>query len=78
MNRHKNKFTVSKEKRNEMAASIKLYFSNERNEELGDLAAGLFLDFIMEELAVEFYNQGVYDSYTFMNAKVEDLLGIQK
>jgi uncharacterized protein (DUF2164 family) len=78
MNRYKNKFTVSKEKRNEMAASIKLYFSNERNEELGDLAAGLFLDFIMEELAVEFYNQGVYDSYTFMNAKVEDLLGIQK
>ena len=78
MDRYKNKFTVSKEKRKKMAASIQRYFLKERNEEIGDLAAGLFLDFIMEELAVEFYNQGVYDSYTFMNVKVEDLLAIQK
>lgn len=78
MSRKKNKFTLSKEKRSEMSASIKSYFLNERSEEIGDLAAGLFLDFIIEELAAEFYNQGVYDSYAFMNAKVEDLLSVQK
>ena len=73
-----NKFKLSKEKRAEMIESIKNYFDNEREEELGDLASGLILDFFMEELADEFYNQGVWDSHVYMNDRVEDLLGIQK
>ena len=73
-----NKFKLSKEKRAEMIESIKNYFENEREEELGDLASGLILDFFMEELADEFYNQGVWDSHVYMNDRVEDLLGIQK
>lgn len=68
---------LSKETREQMIAEIKRYFINERDEELGDLAAGLFLDFIMEELAPEFYNQGVYDSCNYMKEKSEDLLTIQ-
>ena len=74
----KNKFELSKEKRDQMVGEIKSYFENEREEELGDLAASLILDFFIEKLAPEFYNQGVYDSYQFMTDKVEDLLGIQK
>ena len=73
-----NKFKLSKEKRLEMIESIKNYFDNEREEELGDLASGLILDFFMDELADEFYNQGVWDSHVYMNDRVEDLLGIQK
>ena len=73
-----NKFKLSKEKRAEMIESIKNYFDNEREEELGDLASGLILDFFMEELADEFYNQGIWDSHVYMNDRVEDLLGIQK
>jgi uncharacterized protein (DUF2164 family) len=65
------------ETREYMVMEIKRYFSNEREEELGDLAASLFLDFIIEELAPEFYNQGVYDSCNFMKDKSEDLLSIQ-
>ena len=72
------KFTLSKEKRDDMISAIKRYFEKEREESIGDLAAGLLLDFFMDEIAVEFYNQGVYDSYVYMNNKVEDLLGIQK
>jgi uncharacterized protein (DUF2164 family) len=45
---------------------------------LGELASSLILDFIIDELAPEFYNQGVEDSYTYMNDKLEDLLGIKK
>jgi uncharacterized protein (DUF2164 family) len=74
----KNKFNVSKEKRAEMVSSIKKYFLDEKEETIGDLAAGLLLDFIIKELGPEFYNQGVYDSYTFMNNNIEDLLSIQK
>ncbi|HTY90966.1 MAG TPA: DUF2164 domain-containing protein [Methanocella sp.] len=72
------KFKLTKEKRNEFILSIKKYFLTEREEEIGDLAAGLLLDFIIEELAPEFYNQGVYDSYKYMENKIEDILSIQK
>lgn len=68
---------LSKETRAHMIEEIKRYFFNEREEELGDLAAGLFLDFITKELAPEFYNQGVYDSSNYMRDKLEDLLSIQ-
>ena len=69
---------LSKETRQYMISEIKTHFLNERDEDLGDLASGLILDFFIEKLAPEFYNQGVYDSYNYMNEKIEDLLGIQK
>lgn len=73
-----NKIKLSKEKREQMNLAIKSYFQNERDEELGDLASDLILNFIIEELASEFYNQGVYDAYQYMNDRIEDVLGMQK
>ena len=73
-----NRIKLTKEKRDYMISAIKEFFLKEREEELGELAAGFVLDFFIEKLANEFYNQGVFDSYIFMNVKVEDLLGIQK
>ena len=61
-----------------MISLIKVFFKEERDAELGDLAAMLILDFFIEQLAPEFYNQGVYDSYKYFSEKVEDLLEIQK
>ena len=72
------KIELSKEKRQDMIIAIKNYFLKEREEELGDLASSFLLDFITDKLAMEFYNQGVYDSYKFMNDKTEDLLDIIK
>jgi uncharacterized protein (DUF2164 family) len=69
---------VTKEQRDEMIAAIKHYFLKNREEETGDLQAGLMLDFILEELAPEFYNQGVSDAYTYMKDTIEDLLSIRK
>jgi uncharacterized protein (DUF2164 family) len=69
---------LTKEQRTEMIAAIKHYFLKKREEEIGDLQAGLVLDFIVEELALEFYNQGVSDSYTYMKDTIEDLLSIRK
>ncbi|OPJ65455.1 DUF2164 domain-containing protein [Clostridium chromiireducens] len=74
----KNKIQLSKEKREDMISAIKNYFCDERDEELGDLASGKILDFIIDELATEFYNQGIYDSYNYMNRSIDDLLSIQK
>lgn len=74
---NKDRIKLSKEKRDDMLSSVKYYFLKERDEELGDLASSMILDFIIEELAPEFYNQGVYDSQKYMNDRVEDLLSIQ-
>ena len=75
--RGKDKIKLTKDKRDEMISDIKEYFLNEREEEIGDLASGMILDFIIERLAPEFYNQGVYDSYKYMEDRLEDLLSIQ-
>ncbi|AFM42913.1 hypothetical protein Desaci_4048 [Desulfosporosinus acidiphilus SJ4] len=72
------KIEVNKESREVMIAEIKAFFSKERDEDLGDLAAYLVLDFFMEKLAPVVYNQGIYDSYKYMSERTEDLLGIQR
>ncbi len=72
------KITIEKDERERLILKIKYYFMNVREEEIGDLAAGLLLDFIVDEMAPAFYNQGVRDSYRFMCERVEDLLNIEK
>lgn len=72
------KITIEKEERECLISKIKNYYLNIREEEIGDLAAGLLLDFIVDEIAPAFYNQGVHDSYRFMSERVEDLLNIEK
>ena len=74
----KAKFELSKDKKDNMISEIKNYFAKERDLDLGDLAATLILDFFIEKMAQEFYNQGVEDSYKYMSGSIEDLLGIQK
>jgi uncharacterized protein (DUF2164 family) len=68
---------LSKERKAAMIAEIKHYFATERNEELGDLAAEMVLDFIVEKLAPDFYNQGVDNAYRFMKEATEDLMGVR-
>jgi uncharacterized protein (DUF2164 family) len=76
--RNVNAIKITKEIRADMIAAIKNYFLKEREEEIGDLAAGILLDFIIKELAPEFYNQGVFDSHKYMEDMIGDLLSIQK
>jgi uncharacterized protein (DUF2164 family) len=71
--KEKERITLEREKRDDMVKAIIAYFKNERGEEIGQLAAGLVLDFVVEKLAPEFYNQGVLDSCAYMDEKVEDM-----
>jgi len=73
----KTRINISKEKREEMLSQIKDYFLRERDEELGDLASSMVLDFFVDQLAPEFYNQGILYSHTYLSEKLEDLYGIQ-
>jgi len=72
------KFVLNKEKREFMVSAIQSYFKNEMDIDLGDLASTLILDFFAENLASEFYNQGVVDAQKYISEKIEDILGIQK
>lgn len=72
-----NPIKLNDTQRNEMISSLQTYFEQEKDEQLGDLAAGLLLDFIIKELGPIFYNAGIEASYMFMNEKIEDLFGIQ-
>jgi len=69
---------LTKERRDDMVSEIKNYFSKEREEEIGDLAAGLILDFIVEKIAPDFYNQGIFDAHQYMKDAAEDLFALQK
>jgi uncharacterized protein (DUF2164 family) len=74
----KEKIEINNEDKKEMIKKIKEYFYEEREEEIGELAATLVLSFFLEELGPYVYNLGVYDSYRYMSERIEDLLTIQK
>lgn len=74
----KSDIRISKENKELMISFIKEYFEKERDEELGDLAAAMILDFIMEKLGPIIYNQGIRDSYEYLSDKLEDMLGLEK
>ena len=69
---------LSKEKKEYLLSQIQSYLLKEREEVIGNLAAGLFLDFIIEKLAPEFINQGIYEAYHYMDERLEDVLGLQR
>jgi len=64
---------IPKESRDRAVASIKRYFSEELEEEVGDLKAGLFLDYCMKEFCPLAYNQGVADAQAYIRDRVADI-----
>lgn len=74
----KNKIEISKERKIILIEDIKEYFYNERGDEIGDLAAELFFDFIVDKIGPELYNQGLIDAKKFVEEKTEDIYEIMK
>jgi uncharacterized protein (DUF2164 family) len=69
---------LKKEVRKSIIDDIKVYFYKERNEEINDLGAELLLDFIIQNVGPHIYNHAINDAYTYMNEKIEDLIGLEK
>ena len=61
-----------------MIGQIRDFFLKERGEDIGDLAADIVLDFIVEKMALKFYNKGIDDAYAYMTDRIPDLLSLQK
>ncbi|WP_229754324.1 DUF2164 domain-containing protein [Fictibacillus barbaricus] len=64
---------MSKEIKEEMIDRIQAFFIKERGEEIGNLAAEQVLDFITEEMASYFYNEGIEDSISALQLRMENL-----
>lgn len=64
---------LPKENKDDIVASIKDYFYRERDEEIGDLAALNFLDFVLKVIGPHLYNQGVKDAKKLIELKMASL-----
>jgi uncharacterized protein (DUF2164 family) len=66
---------ISKEGRAEAVASIKRYFDENMEEPIGELKAGLLLNYFLEELGPVVYNRAIVDAQTLMQQRVAELDG---
>ena len=68
------KLAVEAEQRS--VASIKRFFEEHMDEDIGDLRAKLLLDFFLEEIAPSVYNGAVSDAQAILQERVVDLDGV--
>ena len=66
---------LSKPTRESAIASLKQYIAESLPEPIGDLQAGLLLDYFLEEIGPSIYNHAIADAQTRMQLRVADLNG---
>jgi uncharacterized protein (DUF2164 family) len=65
---------LNKQQRTQAISSLQRYFE-ENLDPIGDLPAGLLLNFILEEIGPVIYNQAIADAQTRLTQRVADLSG---
>ena len=68
--------SLSDDARKQAIASIKRYLADELDHDVGELQAGLFLEFILTEIAPSVYNGAIADAQTYFRDRVADLEGV--
>jgi len=66
---------ISKQARADAITSIRRYFEENMSEPIGDLQAGLLLNFFLEELGPLIYNRAIADAQERVQQRVSDLGG---
>ncbi len=66
---------LSSEARENAVASIKRYFDESMDQEIGDLKSGLLLDFFLAEIGPSVYNHAIGDAQRYFQEKAADLEG---
>jgi uncharacterized protein (DUF2164 family) len=69
------KIELSKEARSDAIASIQRYFHENMPEAIGNLAAGLLLNYFLEEVGPAIYNQAIADAQARIQQRLSDLEG---
>ena len=60
-----------------LIGSIKRFFAEDLDEQIGDLKAGLVLDFFVTEIGPSVYNQAIADAQTYFQEKTSALGGVR-
>ena len=67
--------TLTPEAEAQTLASLKRYFREELDQDIGDLKAKLLLDYLLKEVGPVVYNQAISDAQTYFTLRVADLEG---
>jgi uncharacterized protein (DUF2164 family) len=67
---------LSTEITRQLQASIKRYFAEHMDQDIGDLKAALLLDYCLKEIGPTIYNQAIADARMFFEGRVLDLEGV--
>lgn len=68
--------TLSADTRKQALASIKQYVAKNLEQDIGDLRAGLLLDYILREIGPSIYNRAIQDAQSYLQDRVSDLEGV--
>ena len=68
--------TLPPDTRKQLIASFKKYAAEHLEEEIGDLKAGLLLDFCLVEVGASVYNKAIADAQTYFQERTSDLDGV--
>ncbi|WP_223068350.1 DUF2164 domain-containing protein [Paenibacillus caui] len=73
---------LPREQKEQLIKRVQDYFYEERSEEIGELSAELFLDYMIKEIGPVIYNQAIHDAIKTVNEKVisleDDLHSMEK
>ncbi|UYP01178.1 DUF2164 domain-containing protein [Oceanotoga sp. DSM 15011] len=69
---------ISEEYKKILLQKIIVFFSEEFGEDIGQIRAHDILGFFIDNIGKDIYNNGVEDSYKYMNDRIEDILALQK
>ena len=65
--------TLSDDDRPRAVAALRRYAEDEMGSPIGDLAAGLLLDFVLAEIGPTIYNRALADAQRHLAARLADL-----
>lgn len=68
------KIHLTTEEKNQYIERIQNFFLNERDEDLGIIAASTILDFFIDEIGADMFNKGVDETKTYMSRKIDDMM----
>ena len=68
---------LEKETEKYLLESIKKFFSEEMEDDIGDLKAMRVLDYFVREIGPSVYNQAIADAQVYLQERVSDLSGVQ-
>jgi uncharacterized protein (DUF2164 family) len=66
---------LSKQERSTAVASLQRYFEDNLPDPIGELPAGLLLNFFLEEIGPAIYNRAIVDAQTQLIQRVSDING---